>query len=886
MKNHFYRTLLILAILVIAVINVVPTVGWYSLEKEEQAARIDRWGQEDFDRAGQDVAFTTRYGWAIKRWAEFDITKTITLGLDLQGGIHMVVGFDMDEIDEAEAEERELTEQVVQEIFLKTIQNRIQQFEAQEPVIQALGQNQVQVQLPGQLDIQRAKQLIFGPAVLEFHIGIGPDETNQILIAIDRHFDNQLFPFVQDRSINNPFLSVTQDNYSKVEQVITMAREVPGLIPEGRMIAFSPQPPPYDKEADYDIYVLESEVGMTGAGIKSAVARPNNESPGQWMILFEFGAAGGQIFGDLTQDNIGRSLAIVLDGNVMSAPNINERISTSGSISGSFTADQAKDLAISLNSGSMPVTPREDYTGIVGPTIGGESATQGVLSSVIGLALVMLFMVLYYHVAGIVANISLLINATMILGAFAYFNTTLTLPGIAGLILTIGMAVDANVLIFERIREELKQGKSLVASIEGGYARASSAIWDANVTTLIAAMVLTQFGTGPVQGFAVALSIGVCTSVFAALVVTRAIIEFIAERKMVAKFTMMNILKDETHFEILGKRRIAAMASVAAISVGIVIFGLRGSDNFGVDFTNGTNMIVSIHSETPIGVDEVRDILGGANFHSPVVQESADAESEGTDNNRFLIRIGDGSVDEITIEPASGEEAAAPEEDAGDGGTVTVSDLVQDALAPLSTITSDDINAKVEVLRSETVGPAVGAQLRRDAVNAIFFALFFIILYLWFRFEWKFAVGAVVALMHDVLIVVGVLAIFQREISIPVIAALLTIIGYSLNDTIVVFDRVREDLALNKSRGMNFVEMLNTSVNRTLSRTLLTSLTTLFVVVILFIFGGPAINDFALALIAGVLVGTYSSLFVATPVVNFLRDWSEKRALRLEDKKA
>ncbi|MFP6581347.1 MAG: protein translocase subunit SecD [Candidatus Hydrogenedentota bacterium] len=882
MKNHFYRSLLIIAVLVVAVVNVVPTVGWYSLEKDEKDARVERWAQEDYDRAGMEVSIFQRYKWKIQRWSEFDNKQSITLGIDLQGGIHMVVGFD--ELNE-EAIERGLTDSDVQDIFLATIRNRIEQFDAQEPTIQALGPKQVEIQLPGQSDIKRAKELIFGAARLEFHIGVGPDESTQILVNIDRHFENELIPFLQNRTYNNPYYSVSQDDIDRVRELIEQAADVPGLIPGGRIIEFSPPPPDYDKEANYSIYVLESEIGMTGEGIKSSVARPDPESPGRWMILFEFNAESAPIFRQLTADNVGRSLAIVLDGNVMSAPNINEAIGASGSISGTFTGDEAKDLAISLNSGSMPVTPREDYAGIVGPTIGGESARQGVTSSVIGLALVIVFMVIYYHIAGLVAVASLLINATIILGAFAYFNTTLTLPGIAGLILTIGMAVDANVLIFERIREELQQGKSLVASIEGGYARASSAIWDANVTTLIAAMVLTQFGTGPVQGFAVALSIGVCSSVFAALVVTRAFIEFIAEKKLVSNFTMLSILKSEPRFEILGRRRIAAMVSIAVILVGVVIFASRGKDNFGVDFTNGTSIRVSIKSDEPIGVNAVRTALNEADFISPIVQESRDADS--AEGNRFLIRIGDQSeVPEAEAPVEDGETAEVVTETGKATAGSSVSDAVQVALAALSTVSSNDINEKVEVLRSETVGPAVGAQLRRDAFNAIFFALFFIILYLWFRFEWKFAVGAVVALVHDVLIVIGILALFQREISIPVVAALLTIIGYSLNDTIVVFDRVREDLALNKSRGMNFVDMLNTSVNRTLSRTLLTSLTTLFVVIILFIFGGPEINDFALALIAGVLVGTYSSLFVATPVVNYLRAWSEKRELHLEQKNA
>lgn len=900
MQNHFYRTLLIFAALVIAIINIVPTVGWYTVySPEKRLEMIELWNQQDYERAGEDTSFFTRYGRGIKRWSEFDVTRTITLGLDLQGGVHMVVGFDPNEIPE----DSPLTVEEVQQILLNTIQNRVTEFESSEPTIQALGTNQVQVQLPGEHDVARAQKLVLKAGALGFHIGVGPQETDEVLIAVDEALNNGLIPFLQDRSYSNPNYTVPQEYFPRVKQDIdalverdAKAREAggEGVIPADRIIAFSPPPPAYDKDADYSIYVLEKEAGVTGEYIRSAVARQNPESPGQWMILFEFNSEGGKLFGDLTGANVDRPLAIVLDGNVASAPNINERIGASGSISGNFTHEEAQDVAIALNSGAMPVTPREDYSGIVGRTIGGEDASKGVIASLLGLIIVMIFTALYYRVGGIVADISLIVNAILLLGAFAYFGVTLTLPGIAGLILTIGMAVDSNVLIFERMREEAAQGKSLSACIEGGFARASSAIWDANVTTLIAAIVLTQFGTGPVQGFAVALSIGVCTSVFAALVVTRAVLEFIAERKLVSKITMMSLISNDSHFEFMGRRRAAALASLVCIAAGIGYFSYRGSENFGVDFTNGTNLMLTVNSDKSVGVNDVRQALTEAGFTFPVVQSAADSAQD-IDSNRFLIRIGDtihhdfiadgaqnpasaDTVEEgaevVEVAPVENADGAA---DSGESEKVvpTVAEDVQSALAHLSTVTDGE---KVTILRAETVGPAVGDQLRRDAVNAIFFSLLFIMLYLIARFDWKFSVAAAVALLHDVLIVIAVLAVMQREISIPVIAALLTIIGYSLNDTIIVFDRVREDLALSKSRGASFLELLNESLNRTLSRTLLTSMTTLFVVIVLYFFGGDEINDFALALFAGIIVGTYSSIFVASPVVNYLRAWAEKRA--------
>jgi SecD/SecF fusion protein len=521
----------------------------------------------------------------------------------------------------------------------------------------------------------------------------------------------------------------------------------------------------------------------------------------------------------------------------------------------------------------LPVEIREDATNIVGPILGQDSIDKGVMSSLVGLGIVMVFMIVYYRIGGILANISLAVNAIILLGAFAYFNVTLTLPGIAGLILTIGMAVDANVLIFERMREEARQGKSLGVAIENGYALASSAILDANVTTLIAAVVLTQFGTGPVQGFALALSIGVCSSVFAALIVTRALLEFISERKMVANIAMMSLLKGESKLAFMSQRKVAAMVSVAAIVVGIGVFASRGSDMLGVDFISGSNIFVALDKDREIGEEEIRDTMSDAGFEASVQRSE---EVGGGNKNQFMIRIP--LVDDAAL-TATSEEASDGETPADDTEGAVVSTVSSEVTAALQSVFTT-----VDILKVDTIGPAVGAQLQRDAVNAIVFALLFIILYLWFRFEWKFAVGAVVALVHDVLIVLGILALFQRQLSIPVIAALLTIIGYSLNDTIVVFDRVREDLALNKKRGLNFLETLNASINRTLSRTLLTSLTTLFVVVVLYFFGGSAINDFALALIAGVLVGTYSSIFVATPSLYVLQRWAENwKAKRHQD---
>jgi SecD/SecF fusion protein len=451
-------------------------------------------------------------------------------------------------------------------------------------------------------------------------------------------------------------------------------------------------------------------------------------------------------------------------------------------------------------------------------------------------------------------------NALTVLGAFAYFDITLTLPGIAGLVLTIGMAVDSNVLIYERIREEQLLGKSLANCVQGGFQNAASAILDSNITTLIAAGVLLQFGTGAVRGFAVALAIGVVSTVFAAMVFSRAVMELIAERQWVSRFSMTELIPLNPTISFLDKRHIAIAASLIAIAAGIAVIGVRGNDNFGVDFRTGTNARVQVRAVDAITDGQVREGLVAAGFVAPQVQHLQGSEQIG--QNGFLIRVSES-------EQLEGE---------------SVSTRLQRALLPLtSNPSSTDLDEQVELLSVETVGPAVGAQLRLDALNAILYALFFIIVYLTFRFEWKFALGAVVAMGHDVLVVAGIMSALGQQLTIPVIAALLTIIGYSLNDTIVVFDRVREDLAAHRGRAVSFLEGLNISINRTLSRTLLTSVTTMIVIIVLYFFGGDELKPFSLALILGIVVGTYSSIYIASPVVAAWQRWRDRSRIDKDD---
>lgn len=871
MKNPTIRAIVVIAVLIWAGIYIYPTIGWMTLTPKERATRLETWKQQDLE--ARRPSFFRDTWMAVKRWSQFDKDWVINLGLDLQGGINMIIGFDVDKADPEQLasfpddwSQSDIVRHF-QEQTLRTIQRRVFDFQSTEPIIARLGDDKIQVQLPGEKDLDRARELIFKSAYLTFHLVVMPDEQREVFLAIDKHFEqtsNVDFMGLLQKPIEGPYLWIPKENIEKVRALVEQAREVEGLIPEGMDIAFSGEPQPWEDHQVYEIYLIEKDPALTGEGLQQAFARRDESSPqGSHMILFRFDAESGRRMGEVTEANRGKPLAIVIDGVVESAPTIQDRITTDGQITGNFTREEAVDLAIALRSGSMPVPLVEESSAQVGAILGRDLIRRGVTSSVLGIAIVVVFMAVYYLWAGLVADIALVVNALLVLAALAYFNATLTLPGIAGLILTVGMAVDANVLIFERIREELRNGRSLLAAVDSGYARATVTILDANVTTLIAAAVLMQFGTGPIEGFAVTLSIGVCTSVFTALIVSRAIMDFVTQRKILTNLPMLSVVKPETKVRFMERRNIALVCSAIVILIGMVVFGLRGNDNFGVDFTTGTNMVVALDAKEGISDQEVRDRLSRAGFLTPVVQlyEKDDAAIAGT---QFLIRVSEVSRAEQTVDRNAEDAAAseqAPEED------VTVAGRIQNALADLSSDPSQMVQ------RVDTVGPAVSAQLRRDALLAMVYSLFFIVLYLWFRFELKFSLGAVAALVHDVLVTVGLFALLGRQLNLPVVAALLTVIGYSLNDTIVVFDRIREDLKLYRGRGMTYLEIMNLSINQTLSRTLLTSATTLFVTVILFVFGGDAINDFALALCIGVVVGTYSSIFVASPAVYFVQKY-------------
>ena len=548
--------------------------------------------------------------------------------------------------------------------------------------------------------------------------------------------------------------------------------------------------------------------------------------------------------------DVGRQLAIVLDGTLYSAPVIREEISGGrAQISGRFSVQEAQRLANVLSTGSLPVPVKIVQTRTVDPTLGQDSIESGAKAALMAFVVVLLFMAVYYMKAGVVADLALfcdmllfplgLVVASGFLGLMTGASSfsgsgmrlpTLTLPGIAGIVLTIGMAVDANVLIFERIREELRSGKKLIPAVSAGYEKAFSTIFDANITTLITAVILFAFGSGPIKGFSVTLTAGIVVSMLVVLIYSRMFFGVMTKSMNVTKLKMMTVIHD-THINFLGMRHIALIGSLLIIAGTWTMFFVRGVDsNMGVDFTGGTSLLYRFEEKQE--VDVVRSQLNAAGIDEASIQYQAELvpSADGTTKEYLEIRVG---------------------EDAGELAKVTMTEAFG--------------QHGYEISKEDQVRGQVGDELRRKGVLAVVWALVGIVIYVTIRFEFSFAMGAICALAHDVLITTGIYCLFGRQISLTVVAALLTIVGYSVNDTIVVFDRIREDMKLVK--GKSFKDIANLSINQTLSRTLLTSVTTLLSVGVLLVFGGGAIYDFALTLFIGILVGTYSSVFIATPVV-------------------
>lgn len=610
-------------------------------------------------------------------------------------------------------------------------------------------------------------------------------------------------------------------------------------------------------ETIFDLYAIKANTRDGKAPLDGGVVTEAREEYSQHGASAEvsmvMNAAGARSWARLTADNIGRSVAIVLDGYVYSAPRVNQEIEGGrSSITGNFTIQEAKDLANVLKSGKLPAPARIIQDTVVGPSLGQESINAGMMSFILAFVLVLLYMIFYYNTAGLVAGIALICNLFFLLGVLVSFGAVLTLPGIAGIVLTMGMAVDANVIIYERVKEELRAGKGLALSLKEGFKNAMSAIIDGNLTTLITGIVLFIFGTGPVQGFATTLIIGILTSLFCAIFITRLIFTGMLNKGWKIRFSNKyteNFLS-HTHIDFIKMRYVTYIISGVLILATVVSLATRGL-SYGVDFSGGRAFVVRF--DRPVTANDVREAL------QPVFEGSSyEVKQFGKENQMRIV-------------------TQYKYDDAGDNVTAEIEGMLYQALSPLMAqkLTEDEFQTTqinpYGIISSDKVGPSVAHDITVNSFIAVLFSLLAIGLYIILRFKrWQWGVGSVISLAHDAVITIGIFSLlygllpFNMEVDQSFIAAILTIIGYSINDKVVIFDRIREYQELYPKR--NIRDNINNAINSTLARTVNTSGTTFVVLLAIFLFGGEVIRGFIFALMFGVLIGTYSSVFTATPI--------------------
>ncbi len=659
---------------------------------------------------------------------------------------------------------------------IEVIRRRVDELGTTEPIIQRQGVDRIIVQVPGFDDPERLKEVIGTTAKLGFH------EVSDTMSAADALANRPPVGF--------KVIPTSDEESGEANVLIEKAPKIPG---EGLVDA----QPGFDQRTNEPI------------------------------VTFRFDNKNSQRFCKYSSANVGKRFAIVLDDTSISAPVIRDAIcGGSGQISGSFTAQSANDLAVLMRAGALPaeITFVEERT--VGPGLGLDSINAGKTASMVAGVLVVVFMLLAYGTLGIIANIALAANI-IIIGLLSVIGATLTLPGIAGIVLTMGMAVDANVLIYERIREERRSGRSLVQAIDTGFRQALGTILDANITTLIAAFILFYLGSGPIKGFAVTLAIGIVTSVFTAFTLTRLLVtlwlRYLRPKELPKRF--IKLVPAGTQLAFMIYRKLSFPLS-AVLLVGSLVMFVAVNLNYGIDFRGGT--LIEYKSKSAVAdLGDIRGRLSDLNLGDVQVQEF-------------------GAPDEVLIRIES--------QGGGDNSE-------QSALAKVRDVMDDDHTFR----RQEVVGPTVSGELAQAGTIAVIASLLAIMVYIWFRFEWQFALGAVAATLHDVILTIGMFAVLQLEFSLSSIAAILTIVGYSLNDTVVVYDRIRENLRKYKKKPIR--ELLDMSINDTLSRTVLTSVTTLLALLALYFLGGEVLRGFTFAMIFGVLIGTYSSIFIAAPVL-------------------
>ncbi len=798
----------------------------------------------------------------------------VRFGLDLKGGISFVVKVDEEKIasdirsgDEgAKLSDIELDVQVKDALdgaldrSIEVLRNRLNRLGIEEPSIVKKA-DRIEIQLPGVGEEKRdeAEQLILSVGFLEFRM---VHERSQELV--DRLLDGGKVP------PGWQIVTLGGRRYCRMtDDVPADKRDAAFLETQGLFEAPDPRYEYLFQEEEvqghlvYSPYFVNRNPVLRSGDLKNS--RLEMTDLNQPAVGLEFTSRGATRFEEITTQYAPggslnpsgeRQLAIVIDGTLYSAPRIKEPIRGGrAQITGSFKMVEAKRLVNVLRSGALPTRVRIEEKRYVAPSLGKDSIDSGLKSILIGGIGVVLFMGVYYMLAGLVANVALVLNMLllplgMILaagfmsmgkGGGAISLPVLTLPGVAGILLTIGMAVDANVLIFERIREEQRAGKRFLAAVTAGYDRAFLAIVDSNLTTLMTGVILFVFGSGPIRGFAVTLCGGIVVSMYTALVVTKLIFGLMAAKTSIKSLRMLTFFKANTHIDFIGKCRPATILSLVVIVSTCGLLAVRTVRSpgsvFGVDFTGGsatTFTFTRTGEGVPVPVEKLRATLTAAGVVNPVIQYQKELDSKV--ETSLQVKAGAGMV-------------------GGERGSDVIRRELEKAFP----------DADFKEVQVDEVGSEIGEELKSSALWAVILAMIGMIIYVSWRFEFGFALGAVVALAHDVLVTLGLFSLMGNQISLTIVAALLTIVGYSVNDTIVIFDRIREDLKLD-TKKTSFKDLCNLSINQTLSRTILTSFTTLITVFMLLIFGGGAIFDFALALCIGVVAGTYSTVFIATPV--------------------
>jgi len=794
------------------------------------------------------------------------------------------------------------------------LRTRIDRFGTSQPNIQRLqGTGRIQIELPGIDNPERVRKLLQGVAKLEFWEVHQPQEAVPVLSSINDLIsaelklstpeltedeaqvsqdlsallsqndgdslsvdENDTVPNTNLDSLfvrNSPLFELMQQspNYAgflydakdtaKINRVLERD-DVQALIPATMKFLWDVKPK--DKGDNLsapdllELYPIKSnrsgKASLTGETIANASQNLNQRAEPE--VTMQMNATGARIWAKMTRENINQRIAIVLDNYVFSAPNVSGEIPNgSSSISGGFEdIDEAKDLANILKAGSLPAPTTIVEDVVVGPTLGKVAQNQGLNSILYGLVIVIIFMVFYYAKGGLIANVALFFNVFFIMGILAQFGSSLTLPGIAGIVLTFGMAIDANVLIFERIKEELRNGSGLKAAISAGYKKAYWSIFDANLTTLIVGMILFWLGQGPIKGFAITLMIGIVCSFFSAVFITRVIVEAFSRKGDNAKLSFSNAFSRNAltnlNIDFLSRRKIAYLFSLIFITLGIVAMFVKGI-TLGVDFKGGRSYVVAF--DEPRDASEIRSSLANY-FDGGGIPE--------------VKTFGAPDILKVTTSYLI--------DDDGDDADLKVRDELLRGLTESTGLTymKDDTNlgeGNFTISSSSKVSPTIADDIKNSSYKSGALALICIFLYIVFRFrKWQFGLGAIAALFHDTLFVLSAFAIanvfgLSFEADQVFVAAILTIIGYSINDTVVVFDRIRENLGIKS--GSEMVKVFNESLNNTISRTLITSATTLIVVLVLFVFGGAVLQGFSFALLIGIIVGTYSSIFIATPIV-------------------